>query len=664
MVNTELVLLQLLNGIALGVLYLLIASGLSVIFGMTDIINIAHVVLYTLGAYIGLTVIGATGSFWIALIVAPLVVGVIGGLMERSTLHRIYDRDPLYHVILTFGFVLVFTEIIEFIWGKAPQNFEMPDILVGAMELGPIFYPKYKLFLIGAGLLIAVLVWLAFRFTEFGLIIRAGAQDAGAVRLMGIDISNYFTGVFAFGSILAGVAGVLAGPFLNVTPEMGNSILLIAFIVVIVGGLGSFKGSAVAALVIGVVQSLTEVFVPELTGFTVFLLLILVLIVRPQGLFGEYNIRQHATKVKFDENITPVELTDPRALGLIAILAVLPLGAGRFYSTFLLALLTLMFAWALLALSLDLVLGYIGLLSFGHAAFWGLGAYATALLAIHVTNSFLLAIAVSVVIASVVAWFIGVLSVRLAGVYFLIITLAFAEIFRQAAYRFDGLTGGSDGLRGMPAMELLGLNLGDTVTFYYVALAIVIVIYGATVRLMDSPFGRAMVGIRESERRLAFLGFDTNKYKRRAFTLSGAIGGVAGVIFATFQTFASPETLNWIISGDAFLIVLLGGMGTLYGPMIGAGVFVGVSELVSGYIQEWRLLLGLLLILTIMFAPRGLVQLRQSFHETLGSIASVTGRDGHGNLDTTAVTEDPPAGQKSDGEPGTDRPSTNGGDQP
>ncbi len=647
-VNTNLLILQLLNGVALGVLYLLIASGLSVIFGMTDIINIAHAVLYTLGAYFALTVLDVTGSFWIALVVAPILVGVVGAAMERSTLHRIYDRDPLYHVILTFGVVLIVTELIELIWGKAPQRFSLPELLTGALSLGPVFYPKYKLFLIAIGAVIALGVWALFEFTEFGLVIRAGAQDADAVRLMGLDVSNYFTGVFALAAVLAGAAGVLAGPFLNVIPSMGESVLIIAFIVVIVGGMGSFKGSVVAALLIGIVQTLGTVFAEQLTGFTVFLLMILVLLVRPQGLFGEYNIRQEATKVEFEETIPPVPLTDRRALGLIAVLAVLPLGIGTLYSSFFLALLTLVFAWALLALSLDLVVGYVGLLSFGHAAFWGLGAYATALVAIHLTNSFLLALAVSIVVTAVVAWVIGALSIRLAGIYFLIITLAFAEIFQEASLTFDDLTGGSDGLAGMPTMELLGVvNLGDTVVFYYVALAIVLAVYGLTMRLLDSPFGRAMVAIRESERRLSFLGYDTDKYKRRAFTISGAIGGVAGAVFATYQTFVSPEVLNWVVSGDVFVIILLGGMGTLFGPMLGAGVYVGVSEILSSYIAQWRLVLGLLLVFTVMFAPRGLISLRNVADDLLDRA-----RSGGGPAETDG------------GEPVDDETRPDGGERP
>ncbi|MDZ7701487.1 MAG: ABC transporter permease [Halobacteriales archaeon] len=646
-VNTNLLILQLLNGVALGILYLLIASGLSVIFGMTDIINIAHAVLYTLGAYFALTVLDVTGSFWIALVLAPLAVGVVGAVMERSTLHRIYDRDPLYHVILTFGFVLIGTELIELIWGKAPQRFSIPELLAGALPLGPVFYPKYKLFLIGIGVVMAIGVWALFEFTEFGLVIRAGAQDADAVRLMGLDVSNYFTGVFALAAVLAGVAGVLAGPFLNVIPSMGESVLIIAFIVVIVGGMGSFKGSVVAALLIGVVQTLGTVFAEQLTGFTVFFLMILVLLVRPQGLFGEYNIRQEATKVEFGETIPPVPLTDRRALGLIAVLAVLPLGIGTLYSSFFLAILTLVFAWALLALSLDLVVGYVGLLSFGHAAFWGLGAYATALVAIHLTNSFLLALAVSIVVTAVVAWVIGALSIRLAGIYFLIITLAFAEIFQEASVTFNDLTGGSDGLSGMPTMELLGaINLGNTVIFYYVALAIVLAVYGLTMRLLDSPFGRAMVAIRESERRLSFLGYDTEKYKRRAFTISGAIGGIAGAVFATYQTFVSPESLSWIISGDAFVIILLGGMGTLFGPMLGAAVYVGISEMLSSYIAQWRLVLGLLLVFTVMFAPRGLITLRMVAADYLDRL-----RAGPGPAETDG------------GEPVDDEPRPDGGER-
>jgi branched-chain amino acid transport system permease protein len=633
--DPNLLALQLLNGLALGVLYLLIASGLSVIFGMTDIINFAHGALYMLGAYLGLTVIDATGSFWLALLLAPLGIGAVGVLVERTTLHRIYDRDPLYHIILTFGVTLMIADAVEVVWGKSPQQFPGPEAITGAMALGPIFYPRYKLFLIGAGIAVAAGVWLLFERTDFGLIVRAGAQSRKTVRIMGINIATYFTLVFGLAAVLAGVAGVLAGPFLNVTPTMGDQIIITAFIVVVVGGLGSFRGSVVAALLIGVVQSLGTVFVPQLTGFLIYLLMVGVLLVRPQGLLGEYEVRSESTKVTFSEIIDPVSLTDRRALALLAVLALVPLGMGPLYSPYLVGLLALMFIWALLALSLDMVMGYMGLLSFGHAAFFGIGAYAAGLFAMHVFNSFLVAAAVAVLLAAAVAWVIGALSIRLTGVYFAMITLAFAQMFYQVALTWNDVTGGSDGLTGMPTFELFGaglVNLGDTATFYYFALLVTVCVYAASVKLLDSPFGRVVTAVRESERRVSFLGYDTNVYKRRAFALSGAIGGLAGALLAAYQTFVSAGTLHWVVSGDVVIAMMFGGIGTLFGPMFGAGLFIGLQELLSSYTDQWRFVLGLLLVLTVMVAPRGLITVYSSLRE---AIRIRTGSGGEPRVDAT-----------------------------
>lgn len=613
--NLDLLALQLLNGIALGVLYMLIASGLSVIFGMTDIINFGHGALYMLGAYLGLSVINATGSFWLALLIAPLVLGVIGALLERTTLHKIYDRDPLYHIILTFGFVLMIGDVVEYIWGRSPQQFPGPAGIEGAMQLGPIFYPQYKLFLIVAGITVAGAVWLLFEKTDFGLIVRAGAQSPGTVRIMGVNISNYFTLVFGLASVLAGIAGVLSGPFLNVTPTMGENILIVAFITVVIGGLGSFRGSVIAALLVGLVQSLGTIFVPQLTGFLIYLLMIGVLLVRPQGLLGEYNVRSESTKVLFNETIAPVSLTDRRVIPVLVVLALVPLGIDIAFSSYFVGLLSLMFIWALLALSLDMVMGYMGLLSFGHAAFFGLGAYVTGLTVLHVYNSFLLAAIIAILLSTLLAWVIGALSIRLTGVYFAMITLAFAQMLYQASLTWDGLTGGSNGLSGLPRIELFGsglINLGDTVTFYYFSLLIVLAVYVGVVKLLDSPFGRVVTAIRESERRVSFLGYDTNVYKRRAFALSGGVGGLAGVLLATYQSFVSPSTLHWLVSGDAVIAMMFGGMGTLFGPMLGGAMFVAISEILSSYTNHWRFIFGFLLVLIVMSAPRGLISVYRS----------------------------------------------------
>ena len=608
-INTNLLLIQLLNGLALGVLYILIASGMSVIFGMTDILNFAHGVFYMLGAYLALTVIGATGSFLVALLLAPIGIAVIGAGVERLTLHRIYDRGPLYHVLLTFGLVLVITDLVEYLWGPNQQLVSAPEYLAGAMPLGPIFYPKYRLFTIGAGAVIAVGTWLLFRYTTFGLVIRAGAQDRGTVRVMGVDVAKYFTLVFAFGSLLAGVAGVLAAPFLSVNPNMGNGILIIAFIVVVVGGMGSYAGSVVAALLIAFLETLSIVFVPELSSYLIYLAMLGILLFRPQGIFGSYEIRSEVAKISFAESIEPVRLTNRWMLAVLAVLVLLPLGSGSLFSSFRLGLITLMLIWGLFALSLDIVMGYLGLISFGHAAFWGVGAYVVAFAVTTYTNSFLAVVVAAVVVTTILAWAIGALSVRLTGVYFAMITFAAAQLIYTFFVSQGKLTGGSDGF-GVPDATLLGvLDLANPVVFYYIVLAILVGCYYVAVRVMDSPFGRTLAAIRESERRVSFLGYDTNKYKRRAFAFSGAVGGMAGSLFVLQQNYITPGALHWFVSGDVLFAMILGGIGTLYGPIVGGAVLAGLNQNLPSIFEQWRLVIGLVLIGIVLFAPRGLASL-------------------------------------------------------
>lgn len=616
-VSLELLLIQILNGLTLGILYVLIASGLSVIFGVTDILNFAHGVFYTIGAYFAFTLIGVTGSFWLALFLAPVAVAVLGAVIERTTLHTIYDRDPLYHILLTFGLVLMLSDAIEFIWGKGQKPFSIPGALVGFVDLGVINYPTYRIFLICVGAIVAFGVWLILKYSKFGLIIRGGAQNQQTVRIMGVNMSRYFTLVFAFGTLLAGIAGVLAAPYLNVSPTMGDEILIVAFIVVVVGGLGSFTGSVIAGLLIGLIQTLGSVFIPELSGFLIYLLMIGILLFRPQGLFGQYEVRSQTAKISFDKTIPPVSLTNPKVMATVIVFLLLPL-VPNVVSSYYLGLLSLFFIWGLLALSLDMVMGYIGLLSFGHAAFYGLGAYTVGLVAIHFYNSFLLAAVLAILITATVAWVIGALSIRLSGVYFAMLTLAFAQmIYQLALSTFANITGGSNGLSGIPTIQLLGLSLGDPMIFYYLCLVLLVGTYYLAVRVVDSPFGRVLTAVRESERRASFLGYDTNKYKRRAFMMSGAVGGLSGSLFAAYQTFVSPNALHWPVSGDALFAMIFGGMGTLYGPIIGGGVFVGLNQILSTYFEQWRFILGFLLVLVVIFAPRGLVSMYMQVRDWL-----------------------------------------------
>jgi branched-chain amino acid transport system permease protein len=620
--DTNTLLLQLLNGVTLGLLYVLVSSGLTVIFGVTGILNFAHGALYMLGAYIALAAASATGSFWIALIVAPIVVMLVGALLEMTTIRPLYDRDISYQMLLTFGLALIATDGVEFIFQGA-RSLDTPPIISGATTLGPVVYPTYKLFVIGAAIVVTVLSWIVIRFTDFGLIARAGSQNHGTVRILGINMSRYFTLVFAVGSLLAGIAGVLAAPFVGVTANMGNEIIIVSFIVVILGGLGSFPGALIAGLIIGITQTLGGVLFPPLSGYWIYLALIGTLLVRPQGLFGDFNVREELAKIIYDRNIDPIHPTDRSGLIAIGILAIFPVVAIFFDAVYYVDVLTLMLIWGLLALSLDLVLGFLGLLSFGHAVFIGLGAYITGYTLINLVNSFLVGMVLAVVIVTAIAWLIGALSLRFHGVFFAMITLAIAQMFYQGAINFSDITGGSNGMI-LPVPKFLGFSLDNAILFYYLTAVIVLAIYTGAVRLLDSPFGRAMVAIREGERRMSFLGYETNKYKQRAFAISGGIGAVSGVLFASYQFFVFPGLLFWTSSGDALFGVILGGMGTLYGPLVGGAVYVGLQQILSTYFEQWRLVLGLILVLVVLFAPRGLVSIYGEIRSRLGFLRDAT----------------------------------------
>jgi branched-chain amino acid transport system permease protein len=282
---------QLLNGLTLGFMYVIIASGLSLIFGLMEVINFAHGALYMLGAYFGLAIFTLTGNFWLSLLVAPIIVGVVGMLLEYSTFRPLYGRSPLYHILLTFGLVLIIGNAAEMVWGKAYHLFPRPEGFKGMVGFLGVTYPTYRLFVLAAGFGISAFLWFILKKTRFGLIIRAGAQNREITSAFGIDISRYFTVVFGFGVAIAGAAGVLMAPILSVHPHMGDGIIITAFIVVVIGGLGSLSGAAIAGILVGLLESFSVILFPAFTGAMMYMAMAVVLLVRPQGLLGVEEIR-------------------------------------------------------------------------------------------------------------------------------------------------------------------------------------------------------------------------------------------------------------------------------------------------------------------------------------------------------------------------------------
>jgi len=286
----DLIGMQLFAGVALGAVYVLLAIGLSMIFGMLTVVNFAHGAFYMLGAYVGLWLMAHGGNFWLCLVLVPLVVGGIGLAVERVLIRPLYGRGIDYPLLLTFGLSYIIVELVRITFGKAGFPFDTPEVLQGAVDIGVGYFPLYRLFVIGATAVILFGLWLFLERTSFGLIIRAGARDPLIVRVLGVNVSRVWLIVFGMGTAIAAFAGLLAAPLQGVIPEMGGTILAEAFVVTVVGGMGSLLGAVLAGILVGVVVSMTSLFAPEMAKVAIFALMALVLLIRPQGFFGRAGL--------------------------------------------------------------------------------------------------------------------------------------------------------------------------------------------------------------------------------------------------------------------------------------------------------------------------------------------------------------------------------------
>ncbi len=301
--STALLVIQILNGLQFGVLLFLIAAGLTLVFGVMDFINLAHGVQYMLGAYLAVMFYGLTGNFLVALGLALMAALAFGLLLEFAIFRHLYERNHLDHVIATFGVILFLNQGVKFVWGAAPLTLPMPEMLSGSVRLmGGILYPVWRLVIIGSGLSVAALLYVLVAHTRIGMLVRAGATNAAMVSALGVNIRRLFMIVFGFGAMLAGFAGIMIAPILSVEPGMGDTILILAFVVIVIGGIGSIRGAFVAALLIGLVDTLGRSFAvdilrlfmapspartvgPALASMLIYLLMALVLYFRPTGLF-------------------------------------------------------------------------------------------------------------------------------------------------------------------------------------------------------------------------------------------------------------------------------------------------------------------------------------------------------------------------------------------
>ena len=605
---------QLLNGLAGASSLFLVGAGLSLIFGVTRIVNFAHGSFYMLGIYIAYTLVerlGGSLGFWPALALAALAVGAIGGLVEMLLLRRIYKAPELFQLLATFALVLVIKDAVLWLWGPEELLGPRAPGLAGSVTILDRQFPSYDLFLIVVGPVVLGLLWLLLTRTRWGTLVRAATHDREMVSALGVNQAWLFTAVFALGALLAGLGGALQLPREPANLDLDLNTIGSAFVVVVVGGMGSIPGAFVAALLIAELKAvciwlgLVDVFgvsvsFSKLTLVVEFLVMAVVLVVRPWGLFG----RRQATSRHAGEAEAP--LRAPRGelklagVTLLVALALLPLvSADAPYLTVL--MIDLLIA-ALFATSLHFIMGPAGMHSFGHAAYFGLGAYGAALLVRSAQLPMEAALLAAPFVAALGALVYGWFCVRLSGVYLAMLTLAFAQITWAIAYQWDSVTGGSNGLTGVwPAAWL-----ADKRSYYYLTLLLVA---GGVLwlwRALFSPFGYAMRAARDSVLRADAIGIDIKRLQWVAFVVAGTFAGLAGALYAFSKGSISPEGLHVGKSIDAMVMVLLGGIQTLTGPVVGAVTFGWLHDSVARGTDYWRALLGAIILGLVLLFPMGI----------------------------------------------------------
>lgn len=606
--------LQFLNGLASASSLFLVAAGLTLIFGVTRVVNFAHGSLFMLGAYLAWTFGERLGDtlpgFAASALAAAAVVGLLGALIERTLLKRLYDAPELLQLTATFGIVLIVRDAVLAIWGAEDKLGPRVQGLDGAQVIAGHPIPEYDLFLIVVGpLVLAALTWLVTR-TRFGVLIRAASENRVLAAALGVRQALLYTAVFALGAFLAALAGALQLPREPANLNMDLTVVAEAFVITVVGGLGSIPGAFVAALIIGLTKALCialgsvqiaglEIAFPKLTLVAEFIVMAIVLAVKPHGLLGVPAAVPPTTPLPEQRAlvVAPGRPTGLAALALVALLLVLPL----LRDDYTLVLATDILIAALFAASLQFIMGPGGMASFGHAAYFGVGAYAAAL-AFKQGWPMPAALAVAPLAAAGAAWILGGFAVRLAGVYLAMLTLAFAQIVWSIAFQWDAVTGGSNGIVGIwpPAF------LADRARYYLFTVALVAVAMLALAQVARSPFGFALRGVRDSPLRAAAIGIDVRGTQWRAFMLAGGFAGLAGGLYAFSKGSISPETLAIPRSVDALVIVLLGGLNAIAGPLIGAATFTWMQDVLARSTDYWRAATGALILAIVLAFPLGI----------------------------------------------------------
>ncbi|WP_083638700.1 ABC transporter permease [Rhizobium oryziradicis] len=593
---------QFLTGLANAASLFLVASGLSLIFGVTRIVNFAHAAFYMLGAYLAYSLTTRWESalgFWAALLVAAAIVAAVGTVIEMLLLRRIYHAPELLQLLATFGVTLIIEDLVRLIWG--PEDLVGPRApgLEGAFNVFGHQLPVYDFVLIGLGPAVLGGLWLLLNRTRWGTLVRAATQDRDMVNALGVNQKWLFTSVFALGVFLAAFGGGLQIPRDAVSHFMDLSVITEVFVVVVIGGLGSIPGAFLAAVIVSELNAFGILVMPGISLVLIFIVMAVVLVVRPFGLLGK-PMPKSRTNLVTSAVWKPLGTSARLAAAVLAIAMVcLPLVLGSYG----IGVAAEVMIAVTFAISLQFLMSVGGLDSFGHAAGLGLGAYGAALSVRYFALPMELALFVGPLLAVAVSAIAGWFCVRLSNIYFAMLTLAFAQIVWSVAFQWVDVTGGDNGIIGVwPSAWASSAQ-----AFYWLTLAAAVLTIGVFRHLTFSPFGYALRALKDSPMRSASVGLSQQKVQHLAFTISALFAGLAGALLAFQKGSVFPDSLGISTSIDALVMVLLGGFGTVSGSVVGAVVYKTASIWLMSNTDYPRLILGVLIITLVIAFPEGIV---------------------------------------------------------
>ncbi len=594
---------QFLSGLASAAALFLVASGLSIIFGVTRIVNFAHGAFYMLGAYIAFSLterMSGTLGFWGGILGAALIVALIGVIVEMTLLRRIYRSPELFQLLATFGLTLMVEDLAVLIWGPDDLLGRRAPGLRGAFDFFGQAIPTYDVLLIVLGPAVLGALWLLFHRTRWGVLVRAATQDRDMVAALGVNQKWLFTSVFALGVFLAALGGALQIPRDAVNHTMDLRIIVDVFVVVVIGGLGSITGAFVAAVLVSELNAFGILIFPKISIILVFLVMAVVLIVRPWGLFGKPEAAARQTPGLAIQPWRPLS-SQARFVAVAALIlaAALPLVAGNYA----LSVGAEIAIFVVFAASLHFMMAVGGMASFGHAAYFGLGAYGVAFLAKLAGLPMVACLLLGPVLGLAGAVLFGWFAVRLSGVYFAMLTLAFAQIVWSIAFQWVEVTGGDNGILGVWPAEWVATPQ----RFYWLALAVAALSVAVLRVLVFAPFGYGLRATRDSVLRSEAIGIDSKRVQWGAFVIAGIFAAIAGALFAYLKGSVFPDNAGIALSVDSLVMVLLGGVETVSGAVVGAIVYKALSIWLVSYTELSKLVMGAVIVILVVVFPKGIV---------------------------------------------------------